>query len=54
MIRPWTHSDPTCDEHTCYCVDEIGDPMCECGQPAFACRCEEIRAAEGWPEEDES
>jgi hypothetical protein len=29
--------DAGCDEHTCYCIDELGDPMCECGEPAFAC-----------------
>ena len=26
-----------CNELTCYCADDYGDPICECGNPAYAC-----------------
>lgn len=42
MIRPFiTRHTPNCSSHTCYCLDDFqGDPMCDCGNPAWACRCE--------------
>lgn len=34
----------------CWCIDEDWpDPICECGEPAFACKCEEV--FEDWIEE---
>lgn len=32
--------------HVCYCLPGFGDPICDCGEPAFACRCEELRRKE--------
>ena len=31
-----------CDDHECFCADpDYPDPMCECGQPGWACCCED-------------
>lgn len=30
---------PECDDSACYCLDDRGDPMCICGEPAWACKC---------------
>lgn len=32
------HTDD-CTDLTCYCFDERGEPMCDCGQPGLLCRC---------------
>ena len=30
----------SCTATWCYCYnDDLGDPLCECGQPGWACRC---------------
>ena len=41
-----------CTEDVCYCLDEeLGDPMCDCGFPAYACVCQQMEAkAEITPE----
>jgi hypothetical protein len=42
MLNHWTRHKPICNKHTCYCLDEEqGDPMCDCDEPAWRCRCEE-------------
>lgn len=40
--KPWPHK-PICTQITCYCLDEgEGDPICVCGNPGWACRCDEM------------
>jgi len=45
--KRWPHK-PICTTTTCYCLDEgEGDPICDCGNPGWACRCAEIAAESG-------
>ena len=42
MKAQYNRHKPECDKHTCYCLDDgQGDPMCDCGNPAWCCRCGE-------------
>jgi hypothetical protein len=38
----WDHRDE-CTESECVCADpEQPDPVCDCGCPAWACKCEDL------------
>lgn len=42
-----------CNEHLCYCADpDDPDPMCDCGEPGWMCRCDELAEDDSDPEDD--
>ena len=37
-----TNHKKECTKDWCYCIDSQGDPICDCGEPGYACKCDKL------------